>query len=187
MAKMKWRKWNRVIHRDFGYFFFGMTIIYSLSGIALNHLNDWNPNFIIRTQEIQISIPENIRDHSKNEMKEFIKEFADDVSYKNHYFPDESTLKIFSKSGTITIDLDEGWGLIEDVRRRPVFHEVNYLHYNPARWWTWFSDIYAGALIVIAITGLFIIRGKNGIKRRGALLTLVGVIIPLIFLWVYLS
>ncbi len=46
----KWRKWNRAIHRDFGYLFFGMTIIYALSGIAINHLDDWNPNYKVVTQ-----------------------------------------------------------------------------------------------------------------------------------------
>ena len=35
---LKWRKWNRAVHRDFGYLFLGMTIIYALSGIALNHM-----------------------------------------------------------------------------------------------------------------------------------------------------
>ncbi len=34
---MNWRKWNRWIHRELGFLFFGMTIIYGISGIALNH------------------------------------------------------------------------------------------------------------------------------------------------------
>jgi len=45
---MKLRKWNRIIHRDLGYIFFGMSIIYGLSGIALNHIGDWNPDYIIK-------------------------------------------------------------------------------------------------------------------------------------------
>ncbi len=49
---IKWRKWNKAVHRDFGYFFFGMVIIYSLSGIAINHIKDWNPNYVIITEDI---------------------------------------------------------------------------------------------------------------------------------------
>ena len=49
---MKLRKWNRIIHRDMGYIFFGMSVIYGLSGIALNHLDDWNPNYIIKIREV---------------------------------------------------------------------------------------------------------------------------------------
>ena len=57
---MDLRKWNRVIHRDAGYIFFGMSIIYGLSGIALNHLDDWNPDYIIHTEEIFLNdLPEN--------------------------------------------------------------------------------------------------------------------------------
>jgi hypothetical protein len=43
MAKLTWRKWFRIIHRDFGYLFFGVTLVYAVSGIAINHLDDWNP------------------------------------------------------------------------------------------------------------------------------------------------
>ncbi|HKL38702.1 MAG TPA: hypothetical protein VJ876_07375, partial [Bacteroidales bacterium] len=55
---MKWRKLNRILHRDLGYFFFGMTLIYALSGIALNHIDDWNPSYSIESEEIQLkSLP----------------------------------------------------------------------------------------------------------------------------------
>ena len=43
---MKWRKWNNILHRDLGYLFFGLTIIYVISGISLNHKHNWNPNYI---------------------------------------------------------------------------------------------------------------------------------------------
>ena len=51
---MNLRKINRVIHRDLGYFFTGMIIIYTVSGIALNHRNDWNPNYSITTRTLTI-------------------------------------------------------------------------------------------------------------------------------------
>ena len=55
--KFQWRKWFRVVHRDFGYLFFGLTLVYSISGIALNHLDDWNSNYIIVRKEISLSDP----------------------------------------------------------------------------------------------------------------------------------
>jgi hypothetical protein len=80
-----------------------------------------------------------------------------------------------------------GEGLFESVRRRPVFFEVNFLHYNtPKKLWTWYADIFAGALIVLALSGLFILKGSKGITRRGAWLTSIGLIIPAIFLILYL-
>jgi uncharacterized protein len=83
--------------------------------------------------------------------------------------------------------MSTGRGILEIGRRRPVFFEVNYLHYNHTKFlWTWFSDIFAGGLIVLAITGLFVLRGKNGFRKRGIWFVLVGVLIPLAFLLVYL-
>ena len=42
------------------------------------------------------------------------------------------------------------------------------------------------ALILVAITGLFVLKGKKGITGRGAWLTGAGVLIPLVFLVMYL-
>jgi hypothetical protein len=51
---MKWRKWNNILHRDIGYLVVGLTIIYCISGIAVNHVQDWNPSYKIETQFITI-------------------------------------------------------------------------------------------------------------------------------------
>ena len=42
----------------------------------------------------------------------------------------------------------------------------------------WFSEIFEMSLILFAITGLFIVKGKKGIRRRGALYTAAGKILP---------
>ena len=39
------RAWLRAVHRDIGYLAVGFTLIYALSGIAMNHIDDWDPNF----------------------------------------------------------------------------------------------------------------------------------------------
>ena len=49
---MNLAKFNRVTHRDIGYLIAGLTIIYAISGIALNHKHDWNPNYIIENSRI---------------------------------------------------------------------------------------------------------------------------------------
>jgi hypothetical protein len=68
-----------------------------------------------------------------------------------------------------------------------VIKEFNLLHYNNIKkMYTWFSDLYAVALILLAITGLFVLRGKNGIIRRGAWLTAIGIILPALFLLYYM-
>jgi len=180
--KLKWRKWFRFIHRDFGYLFFGMTIIYSLSGIAINHIRDWNPNYVVNVKEFQTQKP---LQNTPEDVKRLLEELGENEAYKKHYSPSENYIKIFIENGSVTVNQLTGYGIIEKTRPRYVFKPMNYLHYNPVKWWTWFSDIFAGALIVIAITGLFILKGKTGITGRGAWLTIAGIIIPLIFLFVY--
>ena len=184
---MKWLKWNRIIHRDLGYIFFGMSIIYGLSGIALNHLDDWNPDYVIRITETTLDDIPGSHPISEQQAINIVERLDGNYLYRNHFYPDDNILKIFLKQGSATIYLDNGNTYIETLRRRPVFREVNFLHYNkPKKMWTWFSDAFAVALILMAISGLFMIRGRKGITGRGAWLTAIGIIIPVIFLILYL-
>lgn len=183
---MKLRKLNRSIHRDLGYIFFFMTLIYGLSGIALNHLDDWNPSYIINSKEFKVDkkvIEES--NLSRNDVLKIMDQYAPHETYKSHYSPSENTIKIFIKNGSIAINTETLECLLETTKRRPIFHQVNYLHYNPKKLWTILSDIYAISLLILAISGLFILKGKNGITGRGAWLTAIGIIIPVIFLLIY--
>jgi len=178
---MKWRKWNRIIHRDLGYLFFGMTIIYSVSGVALNHLHQWNPNYKIQREEFVLEKSFSQNSITKETVLEVLQKFGEAENFKSYYFPDPQYLKIFFLKGNIVIDLKNQTGIYEKLERRFVFYHVNFLHYNPQKWWTWFSDIFAIALILMAITGLFIIKGKKGIAGRGAWLTGIGILIPILY------
>jgi hypothetical protein len=77
------------------------------------------------------------------------------------------------------IDLKKGQGVYETVRRRPVLYQLNCLHVSPRQIWLGFSDIFAVALLLVVITGLFVARGKRGITGRGAILAAAGALIPL--------
>jgi hypothetical protein len=179
----KWRKWNRAVHRDFGYLFFGVTLVYALSGIAINHLDDWDPNYIVYTQNIHVQPIQGKPD--KTAVIQMLKPFEEASGYRNHYFPNENILKVFIKNGNVYINMDTGEGVIEKTKRRALFREVNYLHYNPIKYWTWYSDIYAGALILLAVTGILIPRGDKGITKRGLWLVTLSILIPLIYLFIY--
>ena len=183
---MNLRKLNRNTHRDLGYIFFFISIIYGLSGIALNHIDDWNPSYVIKNTEVNIkAAPLKKENLNRTNVISLLEDIAPGEKYKNHYFPNNNTLKVFVKDGNINVDLETGQGNIETSKRRPVFHQFNYLHYNPRKWWTIISDIYAISLMLLAITGLFILKGKNGITGRGAWLTGLGIIIPIIYLLLY--
>lgn len=179
---MKLRKINRVIHRDLSYFFAGMVIIYSISGIALNHIHQWNPNYIINQQTFRVELPSDTSKINTSLLNQLI-EGQSNERVLSYYYPNNSKLKGFTKNGTTTITLSTGEVKIETLKRRAFFSQINFLHYNTARaWWTAFSDIFAVSLITITVTGLLIVKGKNGIKRRGALLVTAGLLLPIIAL-----
>jgi hypothetical protein len=181
-AKIIFRKWNRIIHRDFGYFFFGITLIYSISGIAVNHKADWNPNYNI-TQK-QFTVDKMLPKDSINDafVLSILKKIGQQDNYKKYYFPTNNEIRIFLKnSSSVTLDIEKGTGYLETLKKRPFLYEFNYLHYNPGRWWVWFSDIYAGALILIAISGLFIItNGRHRLRKRGIWFVFAGLIFPIL-------
>ena len=61
----RWRAWLRAIHRDVGYLAVGFTIIYAISGIAMNHVDDWNYNYNARERTIQIApVPDEVTDEA---------------------------------------------------------------------------------------------------------------------------
>jgi hypothetical protein len=183
---MKLRKLNRILHRDLGYFFFGMTIIYSVSGVVLNHKTpSGDPSIVTSIREI--IVPKATRDEADKVYIENVLDLAGERdSFKDYYFPSSKTVMIYLKKGHINVDLEQGTARVVKIRKRPVLVEFNFLHYNkPKNLWTWFSDFFAVSLGIIAITGLFILKGKHGITRRGAWLTAVGILIPTIFLFIY--
>jgi hypothetical protein len=185
-AGFKWRKWNNILHRDIGYLAVGMTLIYGLSGIALNHLADWNPSYDVTRTELQWPQPLPGAPISKEMALSFLEQCGEEKNYKKHYYPEPDHLRIFIKSGAVDVDMTTGHGVLERLSRRPIFFEVNYLHYNPKRLWTWFSDVYCVALMLLAITGLFVLKGRKGITGRGAWLTSLGIAMPIAFLIAYL-
>ncbi|MDD4159071.1 MAG: PepSY-associated TM helix domain-containing protein [Proteiniphilum sp.] len=180
------RRWSRVIHRDLSFFFAGVIIVYALSGILLNHKSDFNAEYSLRQHPLHMAGPYPLERSLIDEtrvMQELLIPFEEDGNYTHHYFPDEHTLKVFLKGGSsMVVDLRNGEGLYEEVRRRPLLSGLNRLHYNPHRWWTVFSDIFAGSLVVITLTGIVMNKGKNGIMGRGGIELILGIVIPLLFL-----
>lgn len=179
-------KLNKTLHRDFGYFFVGMILIYAISGVAINHRNDWNPNYIIKGQDFGIDKSISKFQVDQAYINEILTKVNEVDQYKSYFMLNDTTLRIFVNGGNITVWINSGDCHLETIRTRPLFKEMNFLHYNPGRLWTWFSDIFCVALAFLAISGLFVLKGKYGLIWRGAILSAIGILIPLLFLLLYL-
>jgi len=187
MQRKTLRRWNNAIHRDFGYLFFGMTIIYALSGIILNHFKSGDfvhPDYSKRYEQLTVALPAGGVAGKAYALKS-LEAVHEEKHYKS-FVTGSGYIQIFFDSGSLYIDLSTGKSELEEKTPRYILKEFNLLHYNNIkRWFTWFSDAYAVALIFMAVTGLFVLRGKNGIKWRGAILAAVGIIIPAIIILLY--
>lgn len=184
ISKGKIAKLNRAAHRDVGYFISALVIIYCISGLALNHVDDWNPDFIIEKKEI--SIPKEIAFEtiSVDEIKQ-LSALVGEENYKIADKPTPNQLKIYYDNASLHLNSTTGTGVYEKITKRPLFYHVNVLHRNSLKGWKWVSDIFAVVLILVSITGMFILKGKNGFKRRGVWLVGAGFLLPIVAWLIY--
>src|SRR5680860_416688 len=151
---MKIRKFLRILHRDFGYFIVGMTIVYGLSGIFLNHRYDFNPDYKIYITDFQVDLPEK-SDLSDNEVREILESLNDRVVYKKYYINNQGNIKIFIENGEAVINTETGKGTLQYLQKRPFIFGINKLHRaSIGTLWKWVSDLMAAILILVAVSGL---------------------------------
>lgn len=176
---------NRSLHRDFAYFYFGLIIAFSFSGIILNHRQDWYPmDYTYESKEVALSLPADEKAITKEYLMEATKDF--DAEYDGHRVRNGSLRVYFKGNGILDMKLNESKGELEFKRKVPLIGHSMYLHKTTNKFWIWYSDIFGAAMLLIAITGILIPAGKNGFSKRGWKLALAGMLFPLIFL-IFLS
>ena len=183
----KWRRWNNILHRDIGYLAVGLTVVYAISGIAVNHRADWNPSYKFETRTAQLSETALEMEAGSAAFIELVMdELNIDGEVRGSFRESPEKLDIFVDDSVIKVNYAERSATVEVVDGRTVLRETNFLHLNePKKWWTWVADIYAVSLLLLAITGMLVLKGKNGIKGRGKYLVAIGIIIPVAFLLLY--
>lgn len=179
---MKWwssksmRKWLRFIHRDLGYFFVGITIIYSVSGIILNHKkNGEDPAY--RTEYKTMQLASSL---SPDKLTSYWKENITEYSL-NRIIPEDDSYNIYIKGGLGSYNPVNGELSFEVYEKKNWVYFINKLHYNSKKGWTLMADIFAIVMIVFAISGIFMVPGKKGVTGRGKWLIAIGIIIPFLF------
>lgn len=166
-----------MLHRDIGYLAVGLTIAYGISGVAVNHRADWNPSYRKATEFVVV--PPLAGDSTAPLVATAVARLGLTTAPKSSFQPDSLTLQLFYPGKVYSVDLPTGKVMIESTVPRRVLFEMNQLHLNqPKKLWTYIADVYAVALILLAITGLFVLKGKLGITGRGGWLTAAGVLIP---------
>lgn len=175
------RAWVRAIHRDAGYLAVGLTLVYALSGLAVNHLADWDPNFrhVDRTWEVG-DAAKGLDDASA--ARAVTTKLAISEAPTEVYRAAPDALEILFEHRTLHVDTSTGH--VEDEAREPrwLLRAANWLHLNRGKkGWTRFADAYAIGLLLLATSGLFMIPGRKGLVGRGAVLVAIGVAVPILY------
>jgi uncharacterized protein len=175
-----------LLHRDVGYFLFGLTLIYAVSGIAVNHIADWNPNYAITVT------PAAIQTLGAGNLNELERQATQALGLRpgevtGRYQPSKSELVLFLQhGGEARLNLVTGEARIQRVRPRLLIFESNLLHLNRIRGaWTYVADAFALLLAFLAISGVVMLKGQTGLLGRGKWLVAAGILVPLAFVAYY--
>jgi uncharacterized protein len=175
-----WRPWLRAIHRDVGHFVIGPTVIYALSGLAVNHIADWDPSFkdIHRIHHVHTPLPSGDRAAAASVLAALgMRAKPQDV-----YASADHELDIVFAKKTLHVDTRSGRVVEEGQEPRPLLRVANWLHLNRGkRAWTYVADTYAVFLLYLAISGLFMMPGRKGLLGRGGLFALLGIAVPVLY------
>jgi len=188
----KWpiRRYLRALHRDAGYLAVGLTFIYALSGLAVNHIKDWDPNFtqIDRTLPLRLDPKfQNVRltldpPAARAVAHATMAALGRDDVVRDVYAVDDTHVDVTLDGTMLYVDVAKGVVREEGQKDRFALRIANWLHLNrgkPA--WTFIADGYAVFLLFLATSGLFMIPGKLGLRGRGAILTGLGALVPALY------
>lgn len=182
LRAIKWRGVLRLIHRDVGYLSVALTLAYALSGLAVNHLDDWNPTYRFTKTAVDVGpLPtESLAAMEAHVVTALALSRAD---IKGHYQEASGEFRVFLREGAeVRVAASTGHGEHLHLARRPVLFEVNALHLNNLKGvWTYVADAFAVALMVLALSGMLMMKGRAGFWGRGKWFVLAGLAVPVFF------
>jgi len=173
---MKITRILRAIHRDLGFLMVGISLVYGISGIYLNNMKGKDPAF--HTEEKTIQFPANL---TENELSTAWQTDKNLPTLKNVMRIDENHLRLFLDGGVGVYNAGNGTLDYEKHKKHVLIYWIDRLHYNKVKGWNTVANIYAVSLIVLAITGLFIVKGKRGLAGSGKWYLIIGILIPILF------
>lgn len=184
---MAWRTVNRNLHRDLGYFAAGLTVIYALSGLAVNHMEDWNPSYDITHSDVAIGAMD-VGDRAGEERLDFLQEAVitrlklnrDEVHGRLDQGPDRFQV-FLEEGGEVIVNPIDGVGRLKIVKKRAFLFQINAMHLNSLKGvWTYIADIFACILLFMAASGVLMLPGKQGFIGRGKWFVGIGLLIPIL-------
>src|SRR5579884_384471 len=132
-----WRALLRAVHRDLGYTAVGLTFVYALSGLAVNHVADWDPNFRNTTTVHELGGPLPDDDGAARTM---VLERLGIHATPREVYREGDELEVLFEHRTLHVTVATGHVVDEEQRPRPVLRAANWLHLNRGKKaWKYFA------------------------------------------------
>lgn len=175
--KKRWRAWLRAVHRDVGYLAIGFTVIYAISGIAQNHIEDWGEVSYKTYEQTKTITP--VADDAPDDAAIAAVASAANLGTPTSSYRAGDEVRLEYANGAKATAIGSEL-TIQGRERRAFIGAANWLHTaRNKKGWRYVSDAFALLLLYLAISGIFMIKGKLGLKWRGALLISLGVSVPI--------
>jgi hypothetical protein len=179
-TRFPWRAWLRALHRDLGNLAVGLTLVYAFSGLAVNHIADWEPSFISYQETRELGGP--VAGTDDEAAAAVLGRLGVPGPPRDVYRAAPDDLQIVFDKRTLHVNTLTGRVLDEGQKPRFFLRAANWLHLNRGkRAWTYVADAYAAGLVFLALSGIFLNPGRKGLFGRGGLLVLLGAAIPVAY------
>lgn len=181
-GRLRWRPWLRAIHRDVGYVAVGLTFVYALSGIAVNHVADWSDGDASYRSYADTHELGPLPGDDAAVVADLRRRFTIEEEPREIYRATPDELEVLFEKRSLHVNTATGRVVDEGQEPRFILRFANWLHLNRGKQaWTYVADAYAGALMLLATSGMFMIAGTKGLLGRGAVLVGLGVSIPVLY------
>ena len=167
-------------HRRIGLLFIGMSLVFAVSGIALNHQALWDPYYI---ESEKYEVAEDLTTSmGKDELDLYLKKrYGIEEDIASSLWDSSHTVTISYPTGiSFAVDLKEKSILEKITRKRPIFYDTIQLHLNGLKGaWAYFSDTFAIGLIFLSISGVYLVLGR--LSRMDLAILTTGLLLPILF------
>jgi hypothetical protein len=170
----------RAVHRDAGNLAVGLTVVYAASGLAVNHIADWDPNF--KSYQTTHDLGGPLAGSDQEVADRVLQRLAITAKPADVYRASAERLDIELDKRTLHVDTTTGKVLDEGEKPRFLLRLANWLHLNRGKKaWTYVADGYAAMLLLLAFSGIFMLPGRKGLLGRGGILVLLGAAVPIAY------
>jgi hypothetical protein len=146
----------------------------------VNHAHHWDANYERTREEFSIEAPGT---GPTAEIEPLVLErLALTEPVKSTWRAGATEFQVFLEGGGVDVNLATGEVVRHGFARRPLLFDLNFMHLNSGKApWTGIADVYGGMLVVMALTGIFLVRGRKGLSGRGGVLMALGFLLPIVY------